>query len=501
MKLNFNPIVDNQLAYFPKKYANQAILLYFVALGACTILYMKAALPFAIMAMGIVSILLFFNGSNALGRKWARLSEKAFVKKVLVYAFIIRLVYAVFIVLYNNAHYGIYWESNVGDIGFYFPTGLQLAKMHGVNLWAGFQTLLDWNVQISDTGYIIYIQLVSAILGLNPEAVADHDRLGHEYVLIFLALKAVMGAYTCIFTYRIAQRHFGEKVARMTAIFCMLQWNMIWWCGSMMKETEMVFIAMLFVNQMDKVIYGLNLKPWYIAATVLIGLSLFTFRSALFMTSIAATGLALVLTHTHTLSTGKKVLAGIMIAAAMAFAMGDTIMEEVQEVVNTAQNSNYQKTNMEWRSNRSGGGNKFAKYAGAAVFAPLIFTIPFPNMVYTTQDQEMLMMVNGGNFEKNVLSFFIVFAMFQLLLSGQWRQHVFPIAYYVGYLAALVLSVFAQSGRFHMPIMPMAMMFGAYGLTLVTSKKHKQWFTYALIVEVGFCIFWSWFKLAGRGLI
>ena len=176
-------------------------------------------------------------------------------------------------------------------------------------------------------------------------------------------------------------------------------------------------------------------------------------------------------------------------------------MEEVQEVVNTAQNSNYQKTNMEWRSNRGGGGNKFAKYASAAVFAPLIFTIPFPNMVYTTQDQEMLMMVNGGNFEKNVLSFFIIFAMFQLLLSGQWRQHVFPIAYYVGYLAALVLSVFAQSGRFHMPIMPMAMMFGAYGLTLVTSKKHKQWFTYALIVEVGFCIFWSWFKLAGRGLI
>ena len=114
MKLKFNPIVDNQLAYFPKKYANQAILLYFVALGACTILYMKAALPFAIMAMGIVSILLFFNGSNALGRKWARLSEKAFVKKVLVYAFIIRLVYAVFIVLYNNAHYGIYWESNGG---------------------------------------------------------------------------------------------------------------------------------------------------------------------------------------------------------------------------------------------------------------------------------------------------------------------------------------------------------------------------------------------------
>ena len=30
-----------------------------------------------------------------------------------------------------------------------------------------------------------------------------------------------------------------------------------------------------------------------------------------------------------------------------------------------------------------GGGNAFAKYAGTAVFAPLIFTIPFPTMVNT----------------------------------------------------------------------------------------------------------------------
>jgi hypothetical protein len=32
---------------------------------------------------------------------------------------------------------------------------------------------------------------------------------------------------------------------------------------------------------------------------------------------------------------------------------------------------------MEWRSTRVGG-NSFAKYATAGVFAPLIFTIPFP---------------------------------------------------------------------------------------------------------------------------
>lgn len=82
MKLNFNPIADNRLAYFPKNYANQAILFYFVALAACTILFMKVAIP---IAMGIVSMLLFFNGSNALGKRWSCISEKSFIKNVVMY--------------------------------------------------------------------------------------------------------------------------------------------------------------------------------------------------------------------------------------------------------------------------------------------------------------------------------------------------------------------------------------------------------------------------------
>jgi hypothetical protein len=45
------------------------------------------------------------------------------------------------------------------------------------------------------------------------------------------------------------------------------------------------------------------------------------------------------------------------------------LLEQVQ--------GDYQKDNMEWRGEREGG-NEFAKYAGVTVFAPLIFTIPFP---------------------------------------------------------------------------------------------------------------------------
>ena len=83
--------------------------------------------------------------------------------------------------------------------------------------------------------------------------------------------------------------------------------------------------------------------------------------------------------------------------------------------------SDHQQTNMEWRTRRVGG-NEFAKYAGAAVFAPLIFTIPFPTVVYTQQDQEMQMQVGGGNYVKNIMSFYVIIFMFYMLKNKIWKN-------------------------------------------------------------------------------
>lgn len=500
MNIRFNPQIDNTIAYFPKRYVGVAIGFYLLALFVCFILFSSHALPFYIVLMGIVSIVLFFNGSFTLGKSWTRLREKSFIKKVFWMAFWIRLVHIVIIYFLNQWQYGTFYESSIGDIMWYVPTALQAVRTTEGNLWEIILNYKEWSNGIPDAGYQTYLCLTYILQGAGMTTGTNYEVDAVSYIWLPLLMKAVFGAWTCVLMYRIAQRHFGENVARMTAIFCMLQWNMIWWCGSMMKETEMVWLSCLFAERMDRVLMGYNIKPWFIAVTVFIGLLIFTFRSALFMTAFAATILAIVMQQNKKLSIGKKVLAGIMIAIAMGLAVGDNIKDEITTIVDRAQ-SDHQRTNMEWRASSRVNANRFAKYAGTAVFAPLIFTIPFPNMVYTYQNQEMLMQVNGGNFEKNVLSFFVIFAMFQLLWSGAWRQHVFPIAYLIGYLAALALSEFAQSGRFHMPAMPFLMLFAAYGLTMVTSRKHKQWFTYALIAEVGFCVFWSWFKLKGQGMI
>ena len=136
------------------------------------------------------------------------------------------------------------------------------------------------------------------------------------------------------------------------------------------------------------------------------------------------------------------------------------------------------------------------------MFAPLIFTIPFPTFNQANETQYLQVQLSGGSYIKNIFSFFIIIVMLMMLISGEWRTHVFILAYTLGYLMVLVLSEFAQSGRFHMPIMPMLMLFAAYGIQIAkTNGKVKKWFPIALVIEVVACLVWNWFKLAGRGLL
>ena len=156
-----------------------------------------------------------------------------------------------------------------------------------------------------------------------------------------------------------------------------------------------------------------------------------------------------------------------------------------------------QQSNMEWRSERMGG-NQFARYAGSAVFAPLIFTLPFPTMV-DIPDQENQQMIHGGNYVKNITSFFTILALAFLFLGGKWRGHVLPASFFIGYLIVLVFSNFAQSERFHIPILPISLMFAAYGVSLMTNK-HKLWFQYWMLFIFVANLGWAWFKLRGRGM-
>ena len=75
------------------------------------------------------------------------------------------------------------------------------------------------------------------------------------------------------------------------------------------------------------------------------------------------------------------------------------------------------------------------------------------------------------------------------------------IAYLIGYLMVLALSSFAQSGRFHHPIIPMELIFASCGIFSIRNKKQADLFDYFLALEFIIILGWNWFKLRGRGQI
>lgn len=262
----------------------------------------------------------------------------------------------------------------------------------------------------------------------------------------------------------------------------------------------MVFVCCMAIDKMDEVLMsGNKLTVWALLPGLLLGSFLFFMRTALALAFFLGVVTHLVLASKRVISVGKKVIAGMLVVVVLLIGVGDQLIERSNAYLELVK-SDSQQTNMDWRSGK--GGNSFAKYAGAVVFAPLIFTIPFPSMNEANVTQDTQMQLAGGSYIKNILSFFVIMVLIVLLITRKWRDHVFILAYTCAYLGILVFSSFAQSGRFHMPIWPMLMIFAAYGVQLAkTDKRMRKWFMYTLYIEVFICLAWNWFKLAGRGMI
>lgn len=485
---------NRELTYIPQTITSNAVLTYFAALVITNLLYSPYAMEWYFWLFGIVEVCVFFLLGNYCSRNWYAISEQQFVKRLVIVSLLLRVAYVFFSCWFYNDMTGSLLEFNAADSESYD----ELAKygalclredhwdfVHRMNLYAG------GHVAFSDSGYTAYLAVIYW--------------LTNDSVLVVRLIKAVCSTLTVYLVYCFSQRNFGESTARIAAILCMLMPNLIYYCGIHLKETEMVFLAVLFAERADALLQRGRFAIWPTFFLIVITFVMFTFRTALAIVLVLALLVTLVLSSNKVVTWGKRIL---VIIFAIGFIMtmlmqNENIFNEVQTMAQTDIRAQ-QTGNMQWRSTRGGKGNakqRFAKYATATVFAPMIFTIPFPTLVNSGQ-QEGQRMICGGNFCKNITSFFTVMALFMLLFSGDWRKYVLPISILCGYLVILVFSSFAHAERFHLPTIPFAMMFAAYAMAKFNERPHyKRWYTYWLIAMFLGAILWNWFKLAGRGMV
>lgn len=473
----------------PNWFSSKSMVFFFIAMFVCWTAFGYVP-DFELWIVACISIVGFFYGGQAMSKSLENKKVKFFVRNILIVGIVIRLIWVLYCYFFFNMdHYGFVYGDDA-DTGWYMDFGKDLTEWLGGNSKLTLSEIIEDNGSaIDDVGYPMWLGFVYLIVGV------DND------VMVPYILKCILSSLCAVYIYRIAKRHFGVSVARIAAIFVCFYPNMIYWCGTMFKEIEMVFLCCMAIDNFDRV---LTSGQRYTFKSLLPGMlatfAVFFFRSALAILLLLAVFAHIVMVSNRVMSMGKKIIAGVLVASVLFVAMGDRIRTQSEQLVQAVQ-SDRQNVNMEWRAEREGG-NSFAKYAGAAVFAPLIFTIPFPTFNVALESQYLQIQLSGGSYIKNILSFFVILVMFMLLISGEWRQHVFILAYTVGYHVILVMSEFAHSGRFHMPVIPMLLLFAAYGIQI--GKKNgtvRKWFPIVLVLEVFICLAWNWFKLKGRGMI
>lgn len=473
---------------FPAWLMQYGIFVYILSLAVVGLVYSNHLMPWYYIVAGIISVGVFFLYGRTLvnNQSVERVrKEKTYERRIFIISFVIRVVWMVLIYVIFMQNYGDSFGFENGDATFYDELGKDFAiSMRNGNfseMWTRYNVKID----LSDLGYGVYVGIIYWLTG--------------DSIIVVRLLKCIWSTLTVLLIYRLTQRNFNKQIARIAAILCALWPNFWYYCGTHLKETEMTFLAVLFVEQADQMLRSRQFTAWKVIPVLLIAAILFTFRTPLALVAVLALVFAVVMSSSKVVTWGKRIIVGVLAILLIGVTMGERIEEQASTLYEQV-SSGQQEKNMEWRTRRENG-NAFAKYAGKSVFAPLIFTIPFPSMVRPFEGQDVQQLLNGGNFVKNIISFFTIFAIVMLLLTSNWKDHLLPLSFLLAYLVVLTMSQFAQSERFHQPAMPLEFMFAAYGLSIVVTKqKYKRWFTYWCGVMFVACIAWNWFKIAGRGL-
>ena len=448
---------------------------YVITIAVVSALFIDFVLPLKFVVFGFAAVVLFFVYSNKLTVGWGQCSERIFRRKVFITALIIRIVYVVFIYHFYISETGIPHAYHKGDEGLYQAVAASWCEEG----FEEFYTCIRDELDFSDTGYCWWLAILYLLFG--------------PHVLVGRFAKCIVDALTCVLLYNLGKRNFGESTGRIAAIFYMLLPNAWFYCGVTLKEIEMSFLIVLFVERADSALHSSKLKLQNLVLPMMAAGAMLTFRTALAAVMVASLGLALVLGSQKQLQAWQKGVLTIVFVVWMFMTVGVELLQESAQL--WASRTANQEAGYAWRTQT----NSFAQYASATLFAPLIFTIPFSTMVEIFE-QENQMMMNGANFIKNLLSGLTIFALFLLLKKREWRNHVLPMALLVGYLVVLVFSSFAQSERFHFPVLALELLFAAYGVTQVTNK-HKRIYMIWVVMMCVANILWTWIKLAGRGLV
>lgn len=466
------------LPFFPRQFSIKAISLYLGALAAVSIVFFSHAMSWEYILMGIVWVAGFFMLVHTCSTKWRAWPRKRFLSAVFWSALGLRVVWVLFSYFFYTIKTGIPFEFEAADSFGYFESPIGLSRLKIPEL---IKIMFPAGGNWSDSGYIFYLSLLYKITGPN--------------IIIVRLIKAVISAATILLLYRLAERNIGEEGARLAGIFACFMPNLIVYCGLHLKETEMLFLIVAYLERADYLLRSRKYNVFTIATPILLALSLFTFRTVLGAAAVFSFVTAIVFTTTRVIGKRKRAMLivwGILAATMLA---GGTIINEVEGYWENRNENQSVKREMQTLA-----GNKWAKYATGTVMAPMIFVLPFPTMV-DVANQYNQQILSGGNYVRNFLGAFVLIALFNaIFITKNWRDLSLIGSFVIAYLGIISTSGFANSERFLLPGLPVLLIMAAYGVTQLNAKTYKFvkiWYWVVPLMAFG----WAFFKIGSRGML
>lgn len=437
--------------------------------------FSEKLVPAGYIITGFITVLLFFGLHHVLSRFFNTTPEKQFLFSLIAIALLTRIAAAVILYYFYYSQTGEPFEYHAMDSKFYHLTAIGVSH-HIAQVDFNFNQQLK-DIDFSDRGYNIFLGFVYYFFGAS--------------VMTARIINAVLSAATVYFIYRVGRNLYGEAVGKTTAISALLLPNFFLYLGTHLKETVMVFLAVLFLHQSIRFIKLRQRAPFLVLSLIFLVFYLFMFRTILGVVAVLSFS-AYAITHKPL----KKGIFNILAASVLLLVLGYFMLnsEIGNELAKYVEKSNSAiSDNMQFRAMRDGG-NKFALLAGAPLFLSVILIAPFPSFV-AVADQDLLWMFIGANLIRNIYAFFAIGGLVYCF-RRDFRNSSILIYYLLGYLLILANSGFAISERFHLPAVPVLLLFSAVGLS--RSMRLKKYFVFYLLLVVLLVIAWNLVKVAGR---
>ena len=469
-------MVENFNFFFEKKHLNYALTLYTALVTTLLIFFSSKSIEPYWYFFGVLAIFFFFGSLRRYTFSTKNLTPNFFEKKLFALALIPRIIYVLLSYGFFLFMNGDPFEFNSADSKGYHGEALWIVDLWERGELKRYAKYLDGS--FSDAGFPVFLSIFN-VLG--------------ESIIIPRLVNAFLGAKTAVFSYRLATRSLGITTGKLAGLLVAFMPSLIHYCGLHLKETLMIFLVMGFLEKIDFLLRYRTFRIKHLVSVLVLGLSLFFFRTVVGVAALFSLSLAVLLTDKRISSVNRRFK--------MALSAGTVSLLFIVSIFSSEINYYYenrdtnQTSQMEHFASRVDG-NKLARLGSVSVFAPMILIAPFPTLVNTNQTNQL--MIHGTLLVKNIIAFFVIFGIYSLWKRKMLKQNILIITFIIAYLAIIASSAFALSERFHLVSVPALLILSAEGIFRYKFYKGRQAYILYFFMLFILIIGWNWFKLAGR---